>query len=159
VETGKEVTATERILRQGKALVRGIEALESIEASGPIERTMAALLLQAYRRRLRAIVASAPTWVSEEILSADRPAGGLTLCCLTSRTILTACEKHASSVETQMDYRASKFSILARTYRPVRWRDAGGEIANMVAFLASEKASLVTGQAINADGGMVKAWV
>jgi hypothetical protein len=72
VETGKEVTATERILRQGKALVRGIEALESIEASGPVERTMAALLLQAYRRRLRAIVASAPTWVTEEILSASQ---------------------------------------------------------------------------------------
>jgi 3-oxoacyl-[acyl-carrier protein] reductase len=33
------------------------------------------------------------------------------------------------------------------------------EIANMVVFLASEKASLVTGQAINVDGGMVKVCV
>ena len=66
------MTKTERILEQGKALVRAIEALETIEPSGPIERTMATLLLQSYRRRLRAIVASAPTWVSEEILSASQ---------------------------------------------------------------------------------------
>jgi hypothetical protein len=65
-------TRTERIFQQGKALVRAIEALESIEPTSPIERTMAALLLQAYRRRLRKIVASAPTWVSEEILSASK---------------------------------------------------------------------------------------
>ena len=31
------------------------------------------------------------------------------------------------------------------------------DIANMVAFLASEKAKFITGQAINVDGGMVKA--
>ncbi|MGB9774985.1 MAG: SDR family NAD(P)-dependent oxidoreductase [Anaerolineae bacterium] len=33
------------------------------------------------------------------------------------------------------------------------------EIAHTVAFLASEKASFITGQAINGDGGMVKACI
>jgi hypothetical protein len=67
--------SNERILEQGKALVRAIEALETIEPTGPIERTMAVLLLQSYRRRLRGIVASAPTWVSEEIFSASQAIG------------------------------------------------------------------------------------
>jgi hypothetical protein len=70
------MTKTERMLEQGKALVRAIEALNTIEPTGPIERTMAALLLQTYQRRLRAIVASAPTWVSEEILSASQEIDG-----------------------------------------------------------------------------------
>jgi hypothetical protein len=51
---------TERILEQGKALVRAIEALETIEKSGPLERVMVWFLLQAYRHRQRAIV-----WLSE----------------------------------------------------------------------------------------------
>ena len=71
---------TERILQQGKALVRAIEALDTIDPTGPLEQVMVWFLLKAYRRRLRAIVGAAPTWVSEEILSAsqrigeDRPA-------------------------------------------------------------------------------------
>ena len=69
------VKATERTLEQGKALVRAIEALETIEPSGPIESAITSLLLKAYRRRLRAMVATAPAWVSEEILSASQRIG------------------------------------------------------------------------------------
>ena len=36
---------TSRILEQGKALVRAIEALGTIEPSGPFERALAGLLL------------------------------------------------------------------------------------------------------------------
>jgi hypothetical protein len=60
-----------RMIRQGKALVRAIESLGTIEPTGPIERFTVGLLLSAYKRRLRAIVESAPAWVSEEILSAS----------------------------------------------------------------------------------------
>jgi hypothetical protein len=60
---------TDRVLRQGRALVRAIEALGTIEATGPIERTQACLLMAAYKRRLRGIVEAAPAWVSEETLS------------------------------------------------------------------------------------------
>lgn len=71
---------TDHILQQGESLVRAIEALETIEPSGPIESIITWLLLKAYRRRLRAIVAAVPAWVSEEIVSPwqsiadDRPA-------------------------------------------------------------------------------------
>lgn len=71
---------TKRILEQGQALVRAIEALETIDHTGPLERAQVWMLLQAYRRRLRAIVGTAPDWLAEEILSAsqaidkDRPA-------------------------------------------------------------------------------------
>jgi hypothetical protein len=62
---------TEKILEQGKALVRAIEALETIQKSGVLERALVWFLLEAYRHRLRAIVASAPDWVVEQILSAS----------------------------------------------------------------------------------------
>jgi hypothetical protein len=73
------VNPTERILEQGQALVRAIEALETIDHTGPIERAIVWFLLETYRHRLRSIVASAPAWVVEQILSAsghiddDRP--------------------------------------------------------------------------------------
>jgi hypothetical protein len=69
------MTVTERVLEQGKALVRGIEALETIGDDGPIERVQAWFLIQAHKRRLRAIVGSVPAWVAEEILSASERVG------------------------------------------------------------------------------------
>lgn len=59
----------------GPGLVRAIEALKTIEPTGPIERVQAWFLLQAYRRRLRAIVAAAPGWLAEEILSGSQAVG------------------------------------------------------------------------------------
>jgi hypothetical protein len=56
-------------------LVRAIEALGTIEPSGPFERALARLLIAAYKRRLRAIVKVVPTWVSEEIPSASERIG------------------------------------------------------------------------------------
>jgi hypothetical protein len=52
---------TDRILRQGRALVRAIEAMDTIEPSGPLERALARLRMAAYKRRLRAIVKVVPT--------------------------------------------------------------------------------------------------
>jgi len=60
--TNPEVTET--VIEQGKALVRAIEALGTIEPSCPFERAIAKLLLAAYKRRLREIVEVAPSWVS-----------------------------------------------------------------------------------------------
>lgn len=65
------MNTTERVLEQGKALVRAIEAQETIEPTGPIESAIVWFLLEAYRHRLRAIVASAPDRVVEQILSAS----------------------------------------------------------------------------------------
>jgi hypothetical protein len=69
---GRVQTTTDRILERGKALVRAIEALETIQPTSPFERGMVWLLLQAYRRRLRGIVEVAPDWMVEEILSASQ---------------------------------------------------------------------------------------
>jgi hypothetical protein len=56
--TDPELTA--HVIRQGKALVRAIKSLSTIEPTGPIERFIVGLLLPAYKRRLRAIVEAAP---------------------------------------------------------------------------------------------------
>jgi hypothetical protein len=62
---------TDCIIAQGKALVRAIDAPSTIQPTCPFERALARLPMAAYKRRLRAIVAAAPTWVSEELLSAS----------------------------------------------------------------------------------------
>lgn len=67
---------TLRIIQQGKALVRAIEALTTIDSTGWFETALTRLLLAAYKRRLRAVVAAAPEWVVEEILSASEHIGG-----------------------------------------------------------------------------------
>jgi hypothetical protein len=51
----------DRIILQGRALVRAIEALGTIQPSGPFERALARLLIAAYKRRVRGIVKLAPT--------------------------------------------------------------------------------------------------
>jgi hypothetical protein len=71
----------DRIIEQGKALVRAIEALGTIEPNGPIERAIAGLLLAAYKRRLRGIVKAAPAWVAEEIPSASERIEVIGRCC------------------------------------------------------------------------------
>lgn len=67
--------ATAHIITQGKALVRAIESLNTIEPTGLLERFIVGLLLPAYKRRLRGIVESTPGWMSEEILSASEHIG------------------------------------------------------------------------------------
>ena len=56
-------------------MIRAVEALGTIEHTGPFERALERLLMAAYKRRLRAIVKVAPTWVSEEILSVSERIG------------------------------------------------------------------------------------
>jgi hypothetical protein len=46
------------------ALARAIGALGTIQPAVPFERALARLLMAAYKRRLRAIVAAAPAWVT-----------------------------------------------------------------------------------------------
>ena len=59
------------IIQQGRALVRAIEALGTIEPSGPFEELITGLLLAAYKRRLRGIVEAVPAWMTERILTAS----------------------------------------------------------------------------------------
>ena len=73
--TPKDTELTERVIEQGRALVHAIEGLRVIEPSGWFERAIAGLLLAAYRRRLKMIIATAPSWVGGRILSAAEGVG------------------------------------------------------------------------------------
>ena len=56
---------TDRILRQGRALVRAIEALGTIEPSGQYEQALARLLQAVYNHQLRnavEFVSASPVW-------------------------------------------------------------------------------------------------
>ena len=55
---GREVA--DRVIRQGRALVRAIEALETIEPTGPFGRAIAGLLMAAYKRCLRGLAEATP---------------------------------------------------------------------------------------------------
>jgi hypothetical protein len=63
---------TDEIIAQGRSLLRAIEALEAIVPSGQAESQLAEQLAGVYRHRLRALLKTAPAWISEEILGAAR---------------------------------------------------------------------------------------
>ena len=71
----KDTDLTQRVIEQGRALVHAIEWLRVVEPSGWFERAIAGLLLAAYRRRLKMIIAAAPSWVGGRILSAGEGIG------------------------------------------------------------------------------------
>jgi hypothetical protein len=61
----------DRIIRQGRALVKAIEGLSEVDPTGPIERLMIRMLLDSYKQRLQAITGALPAWAVERILSAS----------------------------------------------------------------------------------------
>jgi len=73
--TSEDMHLTERVIGQDRALVHAIEGLRVLEPSGWFEREIAGLLLAAYRRRLKMIIATAPSWVGARILSAAERVG------------------------------------------------------------------------------------
>jgi len=54
----EQVINPDHMIAQGRALVRAIEGLDTIEPRGRIERALVALLVATYVRRLRAIVST-----------------------------------------------------------------------------------------------------
>lgn len=69
------VNKTDRILEQGQALVHAIDALEIVEPTGTIRRVQSWFLLQAHRRRLRAIAAAAAWRLAEKTLGVCQAVG------------------------------------------------------------------------------------
>ena len=65
----------DRIIRQGRALVKAIEGLSEVDPGGPIERLMIRMLLDSYKQRLRALIGALPAWAVEKILSAGESVG------------------------------------------------------------------------------------
>ena len=65
----------DRIIRQGRTLVRAIEGLSEVDPTRPIERLMIRMLLDSYKQRLQALVAALPAWAVEKILSASEHVG------------------------------------------------------------------------------------
>ena len=65
------IDGTAKVITQGQALVRAIEAMGTIEPSGLFERAIAGLLLAGYKRRLKAIIGLVPAWAGERILRAS----------------------------------------------------------------------------------------
>jgi len=68
-------THTDRVIRQGRALVKAIEGLSEADPGGPIERLMIQMLLDSYKQRLQALVTALPAWAVEKILSASERVG------------------------------------------------------------------------------------
>ena len=60
-----------RVIIQGRALVRSVQALETIEPSAGFERAIRGLQVKAYTRRLHAIIGTAPPWVGNRIFQAS----------------------------------------------------------------------------------------
>ena len=61
----------DRVISQGRALVRAIEAPATIEPSDDSERASARLLMRDRKRRLRAVIAADPPRVDEGTLGAS----------------------------------------------------------------------------------------
>jgi hypothetical protein len=59
---------TNRIIRQGRALVKAIQGLSEVDPTDPVERPMIRMLLDCYKQRLQAITAALPAWAVEKIL-------------------------------------------------------------------------------------------
>jgi len=47
-----DLAFTDHLISQGRALVRAIEAMGTLEPAGPFERALARLFMAAYKRRL-----------------------------------------------------------------------------------------------------------